>query len=353
MRELFGRSLWEMVKGRWREFVREPSAFFFVIFMPLLWMLILGFAFSSPHKESYGVGWQNDGSDAGPVAAAVHGALEHDARVRLEEGSAAELGERLKRGEIVVIVQPVAAGPWVYWLDPANREATRARAALDDLVQAAAGRRDVVATTERKVEVPGTRYIDFLVPGLIALSIMTSSLFGIGAVIVVNRRETLLKRYLATPMRPLTYIVSHLIGRLFVLAVELTAILLGGALMFHFRVAGSWGALLLVAVTGAAAFTAIAMLCGSRTSNMAVMNGMTNLITLPMMIVAGVWFSLANFPDWIAGPARYLPLTALVDALRRIALEGAGVAAVGRELGVLAAYLVAATVGAKVLFKWY
>src|SRR5262249_46379769 len=156
------------------------------------------------------------------------------------------------------------------------------------------------------------RYIDFLIPGLLGFSIMTSSLFGIGIVIVASRRENLLKRYLATPLKPHQYVLSHIVGRGFVLAVGLVAILLRGWLMFGFHVAGNLLTFIGFAALGAAAFTAIAVLCGSRTTSAAVMNGMTNLISLPMMIVAGVWFSRANFPDFLANAARFLPLTALV-----------------------------------------
>ena len=86
---------------------------------------------------------------------------------------------------------------------------------------------------------------------------------------------------------------------------------------------------------------------------MAVMNGMTNLISVPMMIVAGVWFARSNFPDWIADPAAFLPLTALVDALRRVALEGAGLASVTSNIMILSVYLVGATLAARRWFKWY
>jgi ABC-type multidrug transport system permease subunit len=137
------------------------------------------------------------------------------------------------------------------------------------------------------------------------------------------------------------------------LGAELGVVLLAGRLLFGFRVAGSLAAFGAVATLGAATFTALALLCGSRTANMAVMNGITNLMTLPMMIVAGVWFARTNFPEWTWAPLRALPLTALVDALRRIALEGAGLAQVGGELAVLAVYLVAAAIGARALFKWY
>ena len=345
-------SFGEQVKGRWREFVREPSAFFFVMFMPIIWMAILGMAFSHGHKESYGIGWETGAALMQPVAQRAQEALRHDSRIRLTVGDAATLQSALQRGDVQVIVRFV--GPHAQYLfDPADREAARARWIADDVVQQSAGRTRPVLTEDHKIEVPGTRYIDFLVPGLVALSIMTSSLYGTGMVVVSNRRENLLKRYLATPMRPFSYIASHIVGRGFILAVELTAILVAGLAMFHFHVAGNLLSFIVFAALGAAAFTALAMLCGARTSNVAFMNGMTNLIALPMMIVAGVWFARSNFPGWISEAARYLPLTALVDGLRRIALEGASITSLGFEMAVLAVYLVVAAVLTRVLFKWY
>lgn len=348
-----GNAFLEMCKCRWREFRREPSAFFFVIFMPILWMAILGFAFSGAKRERYGIGWLNAVS-ADSKAQVIHDALARNDHIRLIEGDEAALHLSMIRGEILVtLAPPTDVRDWHYQFDASNREATRAKTVLDDIVQTAAGRQDVIKVTEDYVTVPGTRYIDFLVPGLVALSIMTSSLFGIGATIVVNRRENLLKRYLVTPMQPTAYILSHVVGRSFILAIELAAILIAGFAMFRFQIQGNVISFILLAALGAATFTALAMLCGSRTSNMAVMNGMTNLISVPMMIMAGVWFARSNFPDWIADPAAFLPLTALVDALRRIALEGAGLASVSPQIMILSVYLVGATLAARRLFKWY
>lgn len=345
------KALVQLTLGRWREFVREPSACFFVVFMPIMWMGILGAAFDHPRPVRVAVGWQAGAN--GDAASVVRDALARDPDVRLIEGEPAALATALRRGDAQLIVEPREAEPWRYVFDPANREAGRARLQIDALVQRAAGRVDPVATHDEPTEVPGTRYVDFLVPGLVALSIMTSSLFGTGAVVVVSRREHLLKRYLATPLRPSLYIASHILGRLFILAVELTTTLAFARVAFGVRSAGSLGAVVAVAVLGAMAFTALAMACASRTSNMAVMNGLTNLVTVPMMLVAGVWFGRGGFPPWLARLAEAMPLTALVDAMRRVILEGADLVAIGPQLGVLAAYLVVGAVSARVLFKWF
>jgi ABC-type polysaccharide/polyol phosphate export permease len=321
--------------------------------MPILWILILGFAFSKSGLESYGVGWP-DLTKESQYTSKLKADLENSPQVRLKTGTKEELTTLLKRGDILLIVNSDAATSETTLLfDPQNHESQRARAVVYDVVQRSMGRVDPAVVKDAQIQIAGTRYIDFLVPGLIGLSIMTSSLFGTGMTIVSNRRENLLKRYLATPMKAGEYIVSHIIGRGFVLAVELATILIAAGLIFKFRVAGNLGTLILFAALGAAAFTALALLCASKTSNMAAMNGMTNLISLPMMALSGIWFSRSNFPDWLAEGARLLPLTPLVDGLRKIALEGAGFSDLGFEVAVLCVYLVVCTVGAKAMFKWY
>ena len=347
----YGRSLREMIKGRCREYLREPSAFFFVLLMPLMWMTILGYSLDHPHQEVHGIGLV-----AGPATApAARMALLAAPQLKVTEAEQNSLVVLLKRGDIAVVATPppTSSGTWSLAYDPQSRDSGHARAAVVEVLERAAGRRDLVITEDHALKVPGTRYVDFLVPGLIALSIMTTSLFGTGHVIVSNRREGLLKRYLATPMRPSAYILSHLVGRAIMLAAEIGVILVGARVIFGFQVAGSIGSLIIVAVCGATAFTAMALLFASRTANMALMNGLTNLVTMPMMLLGGIWFSRANFPEWLAQAARALPLTALADALRRVALEGVSLATVAPELGLLAAVAVIFSVASAYLFRWY
>src|SRR6185312_1495947 len=248
------RALLEMVKGRWREFVREPSALYFVILMPIVWMAIMAGINAGVH-EHVGIGWLTTGT-APAVAENVRHALTSDASVRLVDGDDATLNSALRRGDILLVIEPHADRSWTYRFDPANRDASRARMLVDYLVQSGAGVKPAIAARDEPMSVPGTRYLDFLMPGLLALSITTTSLFGTGAVIVVSRRENLLKRYLATPMHKVDYILSHIIGRFFSLAIEVAAVLGAGALLFSVPLVGHIATVLLVSVLGAAAFTA-------------------------------------------------------------------------------------------------
>lgn len=347
-------SLKEQIKCRWREFRREPSAFFWVIFMPILWMVVLGFAFSKPRPETYGIGWiAPPGAAPESLSARVEERLGRDPQLKIKRGSPEDLEVRMKRGEIALILHVPSEGTFAYQLDASNPEAQRARGYVDDIVQSVGGRQNPVPAQTEAVTAEGGRYVDFLIPGLLGLSIMSSSLFGVGMTLVSNRKENLLKRYLATPMLPREFILSHLCGRLIVLAAEFIAVMSAGFLIFRFRVYGSWLNYGLFAILGAGAFTGIALLCASRTRSIAMISGLTNLISLPMMMLSGVFFSKNNFPEWLIQLTNFLPLTALNDGLRKIALEGLPLSAVGLEAAVLGFYLIVCSSLAQRLFKWY
>ncbi|MFK7822558.1 MAG: ABC transporter permease [Oligoflexales bacterium] len=347
---MISKSLIEMVKGRWREFKREPSAMFFVVFMPILWMLILGLAFSDSKQELYSIGLKQSNY---AEEAQVFSFLVKQEQLKVYQGTEVELSTKLKRGEVLLLLELNQQGDVLMHYDPSNPEAARAHDVSHHLIQEYYGRTDPKPTIAKHVKAVGSRYIDFLIPGLLALSLFTSSLFGTGMTIVANRRENLLKRYMATPMNPYEYIISHIIGRYFIFLVEFACILGAGMLMFGFRVQGNWFSLIAVGLLGTASFTSLGILCGSRTANTSTYNGINNLLTLPMMMLSGVWFSRVHFPDWLASIVEFLPLTACVDALRRVALEGVGIANLSFELGLLAFYTVICTVFAKLSFRWY
>lgn len=348
---MISRSLIEQTKCRWREFKREPSAFFWVIFMPLIWMIGLGFAFSHPRPEKYGIGWQSPTTPA-PFAQKVEERLKADPQINFKTGTPDDLVRMFQRGEVSVIVD-VASSQTSYRFDQANPEAVRAQKHVDALVQETAGRVNPVATAQEPLKAQGGRYVDFLIPGLLGLSIMSSSLFGVGMTLVANRRDNLLKRYLVTPMRPWEYMTSQILGRLIVLTVEFSAIALAGFLIFRFHVYGSFGSYIALAFLGAAAFTAIALLCASRTRSLPTVSGLMNMIMIPSMMLSGVFFSKNNLPDWLQAGVNLLPLTALNDALRKVALEGLPLVACGHEMAVLGVYLVVGTLLSMKLFRWY
>jgi ABC transporter DrrB family efflux protein len=303
---------------------------FWVVTMPILWITVLGFAFSNPRAERYGVG-----IDAKHQNEEVFKPLVGDPQLETRFLPSFQIETLFRRGEIVLEIDITEEGKLEYILDQANPESVRAEQYVDQKLQIAAGRVNPVPTIKSGRKVTGGRYVDFLVPGILALSIMTSSLFGVGMTIVSNRRENLLKRYLATPMKPSSYIVSHIFGRFIVLFFEFLTIVFYSGFIFDFKVHGAMLDFVLFSALGAACFTAITLLCASRTKSMPFIAGLLNLVSIPMMLLSGVFFSKTNFPEAMRQVVDFLPLTALVDGLRKIALEGQSIFSGGLMLEML------------------
>lgn len=338
-------SLYQLTLTRLRLFFREPAAIFWAFGFPLLLTVALGIAFRNRPPEPVRVAVL-----AGPGAEALVADLQ-----RSPEIVAAVMGEdaaavALRAGKVALIVD--GAGPLAYRFDAARPESRLARALVDAALQRAAGRADPLPVTEIIVAEPGSRYVDFLLPGLIGLNIMSNGMWGIGFVIVEERTKKLLKRMLATPMRRREFLLSFILMRMVFLLVELPVLLLFGWLTFSVTVHGSWLLLLAVALFGALAFAGIGLLVGSRAQNIHTVSGLMNLVILPMFVCSGVFFSSANFPDAAQPFIRALPLTALNDALRAVMNEGAGLAAVAPQLAVLAVIAVVSFAVALKIFRW-
>jgi ABC-type multidrug transport system permease subunit len=224
--------------------------------------------------------------------------------------------------------------------------------AVDDVLKRAAGRRDPWQAHEDAVAIPGSRYVDWLIPGIVALGIMNNSMWSIGFMTVQMRLRKLLKRLAASPMQKWEFLLAQVLARLLFLGPEVAVPLVFGALAFGMPVRGSIAAISLVALSGAVAFGSIGLLVGSRVRTLEAVSGLMNLSMVPMWVLSGVFFSSSNFPEAIQPVIRALPLTAVVDALRAVVLEGATVGGIRVELATLAAWtIVPFTIGLRI-FKW-
>jgi ABC-type multidrug transport system permease subunit len=219
-------------------------------------------------------------------------------------------------------------------------------------VERAAGRIDPVASTDRLIEEPGSRYIDFLIPGLLGMNLMGSAMWGMGFSIVDARRKKLIKRMVATPMPKHYYLLSFILSRLALLVVEVGVVLGFGALVFHVPVRGSLAGLAVLCVMGSLLFCSLGLLTASRAQTIEAASGLMNAVMMPMWICSGVFFSAQRFPEVVQPVIKALPLTAVIDALRASMLQGAGLAQVAPQLGVMGAWLVVCFGLALKLFRW-
>ncbi len=342
---MLGHPLLQLAKVKFLEFVREPEAIFWVLIFPVLLSLALGIAFRSKTPEPLAVAVCD-----GPGAAEAASALATDAGLRPKVLGEHDARESLRTGKVALVAIPGAT--ITYWFDPARDESRVARLAADAALQRAAGRVDAKGVALREMTEKGSRYIDFLVPGLLGMNLMGTGMWGIAFSIVTARSRGLLKRLVATPMRKRHFLLGQIIGRMAFLIPEAVVLLAFAHYAFGVPVQGSVAALALVTGLGAMAFAGIGLLVSARPRTIEGVSGLMNFVMLPMWIFSGVFFSPSRFPDAMLPAIRLLPLTALNDALRAVMIDGATLASVAPELLIVAFWGVAAFAFALRLFRW-
>lgn len=343
MTRVLAHPLTQLTLVRVREFAREPEAVFWALLFPVLITIGLGAAFRTAPPEVLKV------AATDPVIAR---ALRAEPALDVAELGVGEAAEQLKTGAVVLVVERASGAGVVFRYDDTNPQSRTARMLADRAVQVAGGRVDPVAASDLIVRDVGSRYVDFLVPGLVGLGIMTNTLWGLAFSIVDSRRRKLTKRLMATPMSRTHYLLSFLLWRLCMLVVEVAVPVGFGAWAFGVPVRGSLAALAVIAVIASMSFSAQALLMASRARTLEAASGLVNLAQVPMWILSGVFFSAQRFPDAVQPFISALPLTALNDALRAHMLRGAGLVDVAPQLGVLAVWLVVCFALALKLFRW-
>jgi ABC-2 type transport system permease protein len=337
------RALAQLTLVRFREFIREPEVLFWVFVFPILLAAGLGIAFRNRPPEVLKIA---------ATTAELARSLAGEKLLRVEHLPQAEAEEALRVGKVALVAGPGANGAVVYGYDPTNPEGRTARMLADGAVERAAGRIDPVASTDRLLEEPGSRYIDFLIPGLVGMNLMGSAMWGIGFTIVDARRKKLIKRMVATPMPRHYYLLSFILSRLCLLVVEVGVVLGFGALVFHVPVRGPITGLAVLCVLGSMLFCSLGLLTASRVQTIEAASGLMNAVMMPMWICSGVFFSAQRFPDAVQPIIKVLPLTAVIDALRASMLQGAGLAQVAQQIAVMGAWTVVCFGLALTLFRW-
>jgi ABC-2 type transport system permease protein len=330
-------ALWELTLARLRLFFREPGAVFWTFGFPLLLSIALGIAFRNRPAEPVPVA---------VVSEELERSLAADPQLRPRLLGEAEAKEALRTGKVDLVV--LAGSPIAYLYDPARAESRLARALAD----AALHPRGAPATIDKPVTEPGSRYIDFLIPGLLGMNLMSAGMWGVGYIVVDMRTKKLLKRLVATPMSRAQFLWSFVVMRALFLLMELPVLLGFAWLVFRVGVAGSFALLLGVSLIGALAFAGIGLLVAARAQNTQTVTGLINLVMLPMFVGSGVFFSTSRFPDAVQPFLRVLPLTALNDGLRAVMIDGAGLTAVAGQLGLLAGIALVTFFAALRLFRW-
>jgi ABC-2 type transport system permease protein len=335
------------------ELKREPEVVFWVFIFPLLLAAGLGIAFRNKPADVTSV-VVIAGPGAQRTIAMVQGSSAHSSiRATVLDRDAALNAFHVGKYDLVIESNPDGSS-FTYYYDPARPESVLSRAEIDAALQSAAGRKDAVTTSSQSSSEPGSRYIDFLIPGLLGMNLMNSGMWGVGFALVEMRQRKLLKRFVATPMRRSDFLLALTSSRLVLMVIEVGLLLGFGVLVFHMRVQGwrSVLSVLLLTSLGAVTFGGVGLLTACRAQKIESVSGLINLVMMPMWIFSGVFFSYQKFPA-VAHPfIKALPLTALNDALRATIIEGATLSAQSGRLLVLAVWGGVSFVLALRWFRW-
>ncbi len=347
-----------------RQFLRDRTALFFTFAFPLLFMIIFGFVFSGAENVSYTIAvvTQDDSNVGHQIAGAV-------GQVPIFKSQTANLDDglsRLKNGKVSAVVlipsgaqTSVGAGRTanitVYY-DPSQTTSSQIiLAALEQTVNAInrqlTNAPALIGLDPESVQTHNLKYIDFLVPGILAMSILFLGLFG--SLTLVDRRERkILKRLAATPISRSTVIYSQVIYRLILAILQAAIIIALAFLVFKVSILGNWFLLLGLVLLGTMAFICIGYFAVSRARTVEGAQPVIQLVQFPMLFLSGIFFPIDIMPAFIRPIVSALPLTYLGDALRQVMVEGTPAYPLYVDVAVLAAWLVVCMVLAIRLFRW-
>jgi ABC-2 type transport system permease protein len=347
-------SLYQLTLMRLREFFREPEAVFWTFAFPLLLAGGLAVAFRAKAPDPIAVAVVANDSPRSRTALAALREPPRDSTEPLITVRSIPLDSvkaLLQGSSVALIVVPDGDTVRLHF-DPLRPDAPLARALVNERLQKAAGQQNPVPLRDRTVQEAGSRYIDFFIPGLLAMNLMGSSIFSLVFGIVQHRKQKLLKRLVATPMSRVEYLSSFVLARLVFLVAEVGILLAIGVGVLGVPLRGSLFTLLAVSTIGAASFGGIGLLISSRARTIEAASGLSNFIMLPMWILSGIFFSASRFPEAVQPVLRLLPLTALADALRAIMLQGASWPSLIAPVALLTGYGVVSLLVALKLFRW-
>jgi len=369
--------LWQLTSALFREIIREPGVLFWGILFPILMSLGLGLAFTKKADvvRKVAVSRTAEMSDKGMSELSMF--LEMKCIKQRSESKDEfrwqyelkndklgntlflfyELGWNeamvmLKRGTVSLILQN-NDGKTEYHFDPVNGDAELTYLKLRNIIGSGEVHYAGNNTEIKPLTLTGTRYIDFLVPGLITMGVMMSTMWGISYGLIEKRAKKLLRRLIATPMKKSHFLVALITVRVTMNFIEALVLVVFALITFNMTIQGSISALILMFLAGNIAFAGIAVFVSSHTSNTEVGNGLINAVVMPMMILSGIFFSYQNFPDWSVRIIRALPLTMMTDGVRSIFNEGAGCTEVAIPTLVLSVIGILFFSAGLKIFKWH
>ena len=347
---------WSSLKA----YFRNRGAIFFSLLVPLMIMGIFGLINFGGGTSSVNIGVVDQAHNQ--VSDRLITNLKGIKAVKLHTGSLDAEKQQLQQGNRdLVAVLPASIGQGstaitAYYNQGNPQNSQVAMAIMNQFVDRAsfafAGVSPVLTLDAKPVQSRNLTYVDFLVPGMIGLSIMQTGLFGVVFTFVQWKQRGILRRLMATPMRVRDFFFSQLVTRLTTVALQIAVLLAVGLLLFHFHFAGNLFYLLIVGIVGGGVFLAMGLAISGASKSEETAAPIANLVSLPLMFLSGVFFSRSSMPEWLQTITQFSPLTYVTDALRSISIDGASLWAIRTDLLGILIWLAIAAVIANRLFKW-
>ena len=318
------------------EFVRDRSTLIFTLLVPIALVVGMSFVFGGKERPLFKVGVL-----AAQVDKQSHPFLAERFVDFVAVADQAEAIHKVSRHDLDLLID--VHPPVRYWVNPTSPKGY----IIEKLLLQA----DPTALRQ-PVSGDAVPYVDWLFPGVLGMNLMFGSLFGVGYVILRYRKSGFLKRLHATPLSAFEFLTAQVLSRLAIIIVVTSILYIGIGSIIHFHSAGSVLLLAGLMVLGALSMIALGLTIAARFSSEELVGGLLNLLTWPMMLLSGIWFSLEGSPRWVQWLSQIFPLTHLLGAARAVMLDGAGVAAIGKDLAYLAITTVAFLAFGAWSFRW-
>ncbi|MCU7853094.1 MAG: ABC transporter permease [Candidatus Thiodiazotropha sp. (ex Monitilora ramsayi)] len=322
------------LQARNLEFLRDRTALGWNFIMPVLIVMGFAFAFSTGQQDLYKVALFGQAETDTPLVTFLE--TRYIDFIPVDDLNDAI--DKVDRHQLDLLLDQEEQRYWVNSTSPKGY-------LLEQILSSYGLSRETVSGSE-------IRYVDWLIPGVLGMNIMFSALFGVGYVIVRYRKNGVLKRLRATPLSAFEFLSAQITSRMLMIVVVTILVYAGTNLVVDFRMTGSYWLLLLILILGALSMISVGLLIAARITSEEAANGLLNLLSWPMMLLSGVWFSLEGSHPLVQNLALALPLTHMIDAARAVMIEGAGLADVGGQLIALSLFsVIFVTIGSKT-FRW-
>lgn len=347
-----------------REFVRERPALFWTFAFPILFILLFGAIFGEEESTRFSVGIVVE--DTSAVAQGFAESLEQVPAFEVQKGTRQAELQALKDGErraVVVIgegfgesVAQGQAGDIDVYYDPSQTMVVQivlpiVRKAVSEFERTLAQTPPLLRLTERSIQAHNLRYIDFFVPGILAMALMQLGIFA-AVPLVIQRQNRILKRLGATPLPRSTVVATSVFFRLIIAAAQAFLIIAIGRLVFDVQMQGNWPYLIGMVLLGATTFICIGYVIAAVVRTEETAMPLLMIIQFPMMFLGGVFFPVETMPDFLQPIVQAIPLTYLGDSLRQIMVGSTALHSQVINISVLAGWLVGCLALAIRFFRW-